>query len=478
MSNPVASFEDFSPRALRLVTWLQHAGRRRTLVLTLFLILATATADWRVGTEISMGLLYILPVMVAAAVLPPPIIVVLSGICATLGVVFYHPRPPMQTALHFLFALAANLLAGLFMGALIRNRQQALQHIDQLSREQILRRVTEEQLRVLAESSLAAILTLDQDGVVIAANGSANTLFGVPAGQTVVGSEMDDALPLLAEALRMARGAEPFQTAAQSRGRRRDGGIFLANTWLSTYRTPEGLRLAAIIVDSSEEMRDREERHLRQVEMTNRVTLAAITHEIRNFCSAMSLVYASLKRMAEFAVDYRFQELGNLIDGVGKIAAMKLDSTFDEFLEEVPLKQVLEDLRIIVEPDWNEMQGTLRWSVPEDIPVVLGQRHGLLQAFLNLAQNSRRAVTDCSVRELEIEVFAAKSRVTVRFRDSGTGIAHPETLFEPFKSGSLSSGMGLYISRAILRNYGGDLRFEPCEKGASFAVELEVPEYK
>jgi C4-dicarboxylate-specific signal transduction histidine kinase len=159
---------------------------------------------------------------------------------------------------------------------------------------------------------------------------------------------------------------------------------------------------------------------------------------------------------------------------VGKIAAMKLDSTFDEFLEEIPLRQVLEDLRIIIEPDWNEIQGTLRWNLPDDIPPVLGQRHGLLQAFLNLAQNSRRAVGDCPVRELNIEVSSIARRVTVHFRDSGTGVSTPDELFQPFQSGSLSSGMGLYVSRAILRNYGGDLRFEPCSKGASFAVELEA----
>ena len=221
-------------------------------------------------------------------------------------------------------------------------------------------------------------------------------------------------------------------------------------------------------------MRDREERHLRQVEMTNRMTLAAITHEIRNFCGAMSLVYANLSRMGEFSSERRFQELGNLIEGVGKSSAMKLESTFDEFLEEVPLKQILEDLRIIVEPDWNEMQGTLRWNLPDEIPLVLGQRHGLLQAFLNLVQNSRRAVADCPIRELSISVSATTRRVSVQFRDSGAGITKPETLFEPFQSGSLSTGMGLYISRAILRNYGGDLRFEPCQTGACFAVELET----
>jgi PAS domain S-box-containing protein len=473
MSTPLAPFDDLNPRPLRLVRWLQRTGKARTLCLTLVLILGTALADWKVGTEISMGLLYVLPVMVAAAVFPPSVIAALSGVCAMLGVVFYHAGPPMQTALHFLFALATNLFAGLFVGALIRNRQQALQHIDQVGREQALRRVTEEQLRILAESSLAAILTLDENGVIIAANRAANTLFGAPSGQTVLGARIDDFLPLLTEALRMAHNHQPFQTAAQSRGRKRSGAMFLANTWLSTYRTGEGLRLAAIVVDSSEEMRDREERHLRQTELTNRVTVAAVTHEIRNFCGALSLVYANLSRTTELAPDHRFRELGILIEGLGKIASMKLESTIDDFLEEVPLKQVLEDLRIIVEPDWNEILGSVRWNLPDEMPVVLGQRHGLLQAFLNLAQNSRRAVADRPLRELNIEVTTAGPRIVVRFQDSGPGIAAPDALFQPFQSGALSSGMGLYISRATLRNYGGDLRVEPCPAGACFTVELE-----
>ena len=46
-------------------------------------------------------------------------------------------------------------------------------------------------------------------------------------------------------------------------GRREDGDIFLAHTWFSTYGAREGTRLAAIVVDSSEEMRDREEQNLR-----------------------------------------------------------------------------------------------------------------------------------------------------------------------------------------------------------------------
>jgi C4-dicarboxylate-specific signal transduction histidine kinase len=34
------------------------------------------------------------------------------------------------------------------------------------------------------------------------------------------------------------------------------------------------------------------------------------------------------------------------------------------------------------------------------------------------------------------------------------------------------------VSRAVVRSYGGDLRFEPQSKGASFVVELQVAEHQ
>ena len=38
----------------------------------------------------------------------------------------------------------------------------------------------------------------------------------------------------------------------------------------------------------------------------------------------------------------------------------------------------------------------------------------------------------------------------------------------------VSLGMGLYLSRFIVRSYGGELRYEPGPSGSCFAVELEA----
>ena len=56
--------------------------------------------------------------------------------------------------------------------------------------------------------------------------------------------------------------------------------------------------------------------------------------------------------------------------------------------------------------------------------------------------------------------------------DTGLGIASPYSLFKPFQLGANATGLGLYVSRAILRTFGGELNFEPRSQGCCFAVNL------
>jgi two-component system, LuxR family, sensor kinase FixL len=110
------------------------------------------------------------------------------------------------------------------------------------------------------------------------------------------------------------------------------------------------------------------------------------------------------------------------------------------------------------------------------MPSVVADPPGLLQAFLNLAKNSHRAVQKSSRRELHIEVLVKQDRAMVVFEDSGPGIAAPDRLFQPFQPGADGAGLGLYISRAVVRSCGGDLRFESGTDGSRFVVDLQVIE--
>jgi len=133
---------------------------------------------------------------------------------------------------------------------------------------------------------------------------------------------------------------------------------------------------------------------------------------------------------------------------------------------------VLEEARIIVEPAAREAGIAVTWQVPAGLPLVQGDHLSLLQVFLNLARNSQRALEEAARKDLAVEVSCGGEMVTVRFRDTGGGVRAPERLFQPFQAGAEEAGLGLYVSRAMLRSCGGDLRYEPQPGGACFVAEL------
>jgi two-component system sensor kinase FixL len=457
-----------------MISLCLKTGRVKVLSATAALVLVVALADWAVGNTISLGVLYILPMMLGAVILGPLEIAGLALVCASLRSRFDVPSSHAEAILRFAFASLSYFASGLFVTALVRNRELVVEHLAKIQREQELRREAEEQLSVLVESSPAAILTLDQDGVILAANRAAKSLFMIPEAQTLAGRPIAAYLPLLADALRLESGPDAFRTAAQCQGRRQNGEIFLADTWFSSYPTSEGTRLAAIVVDSSEEMRDREEQNLKQLMKYNRIAAAGVSHEVRNLCGTISMLSLNLREKHHLAGDEDYQGFLTLVRGLERIASFDLHSRVQDAVEAVELKKVLDHLSIMIEPNWREMDGTVRWTLPETSPSVVADPHGLLQVFLNLAQNSLRAVSEGPARNLEITALEGEQRVLVFFQDSGPGVEAPERLFQPFQAGADGTGLGLYISRAIVRSYGGDLRFEESARGCCFVVELPV----
>ena len=178
----------------------------------------------------------------------------------------------------------------------------------------------------------------------------------------------------------------------------------------------------------------------------------------------------------ELAQDDDFQGLANLVKGIERMANLELRARAREGsdMEEVPLQRVLDDLRIVIESEWTGIDGIVRWHLAQSLPNVLADPHGLLQAFLNLAQNSHRAVQMSSVRELDITACVQDGKALTRFVDSGPGVDCPERLFQPFQQAADGTGLGLYVSRALVRSYGGDIRFQRQPGGACFVVELKV----
>jgi C4-dicarboxylate-specific signal transduction histidine kinase len=167
-----------------------------------------------------------------------------------------------------------------------------------------------------------------------------------------------------------------------------------------------------------------------------------------------------------------FVALQRLVAALTELASLDLRSSDDD-TRETDLRSVLDHLRVVIEPDWEEIGGSVAWDVPASLPPVAATAHGLLQILLNLCQNSLRAATARSMPpQLRVAVVSSADDVVVTVTDNGPGVTAPEQLFHlhPPGAGAHGSGLGLYISRELARSVGGDLQYVRTDDGAAFRV--------
>ncbi len=456
--------------------YLSSATRSAVLVRATLLIALIALIDWKVETNISLGFLYLFPMLIVGAQLSRWQIALVAALCTQL-VEWFDPFPfvPAEGIPRVIMVFAAFFGAGLFVFESTRRRRLALRHLREIETEMDLRRDAEEQLKVLVESSPAAIFTGDAAGRILLANKAAHDLLGFDPG-ALVGARIADYLPALGNVPAQTDRSPSFRTEVECRGRRRNGDVFLSNVWFSTYRTRSGPRLAAVVIDVSQDLRDREESSLQQFMAGSRIVVATVCHEIRNLCGAIAVVHANLGRNRFFAENEDYRALGTLVEGLEKISSLELRQSAAESMHGVDLAVVLDELRIVIGPALRDSGIEVIWHVPGALPQVWAEGQVLLQVFLNLIKNASRALESSSDKRITITASAEAQRVLVRVEDTGPGVAAPERLFRPFQSGAESTGLGLYISRALVRGFRGDLSYEKRARGSCFTITLAVAE--
>ena len=439
------------------------------------LIAAIALIDRRVN--LSFGLLYLFPVILVGTALPRWSVLLVAAFCTWLTDLF-NPFPFAASASlpQDILVFAALAGTGLVAYEMTRSRGREIAHRQTLEREAGARREAEEQLTFLINTSPAAILTMSAGGAILLANAAAHRLFGVPDGQ-LPGRRIDRYVPSLGHVLTDGGTSQTYQTDMQCRGEREHGEVFLANVFFSTYDTAKGRRLAAMVVDTSAELLERAESNLELLLAGSKVLVAAVSHEVRNLCGAMAIIHENLARGGRLTGDTDFEALGTLVDTLTRIAAVQLKPTESRpSVTGIDLVEMLGDLRMVLDPYCEQAGISVHWqaNIPNTLPAVMADRHHLLQALLNLTKNSQRALEGCDVKNIVISVSVQADAVSIRVTDSGPGPASPDDLFQPFQKGANASGLGLYLSRALLRSFHGDLRYDPAVPGCSFIIDLAV----
>ena len=217
------------------IIW-DRKNRTAILLASGVLVLAIALVDWWTKPYFSLGFLYLFPIMLAAGFLPRWAIVLLGVACAFLSERFSN-LDPADANIRLGFEALALCGCGLLTTEVLRNRRLNLE--------------AQERTRVLVETSPAAILTVNERGVIELANQAAADLLA-PRDGHLIQEPIAAFLPELHRALRPEEGPQ-FRATMQCRAHRDNGESFLAEVWFSSYKEGATPKLAAIIADVSEE---------------------------------------------------------------------------------------------------------------------------------------------------------------------------------------------------------------------------------
>ncbi|GHU61693.1 hypothetical protein AGMMS49983_01860 [Clostridia bacterium] len=229
--------------------------------------------------------------------------------------------------------------------------------------------------------------------------------------------------------------------------------------------------------------------------------LARMSHEIRTPMNAIMGMTSILEKKLENAVkdapelqdikvnilqiENSSQHLLGLLNDILELS--KIDVGKIEIEEEpVNLRRLMDELADVIRPRCAEKSIVFEARCDDTLPgTVMTDSYRLKQVLLNLLGNAVKFTPELGYIVLRIQGIArATESVTVRFSVADTGIGmdkeEVDIIFDVFEQGDGSStrryggiGLGLPISRSIVRLMGGDIEIDSIlGEGSAFAFEL------
>ena len=211
------------------------------------------------------------------------------------------------------------------------------------------------------------------------------------------------------------------------------------------------------------QMRTRIKRFLKQrTEM-----LAGVSHDLRTPLTRMKLQISLMKdEKAKSELEVDVNEMTSMLDSY--VSFVKTESP--EPIETIIINELIGDIVKTVEKKGIELtikeKNTIQTS---------GRQIQLKRAFNNIIDNSKRYA-----KKIEIILYTNEKDCVIEFNDDGEGIPRDkyEDVFKPFFTLDPSrnklkgeSGLGLTITRDIIRSHGGDVKLSDSNLGG---LQLKV----
>jgi signal transduction histidine kinase len=233
-------------------------------------------------------------------------------------------------------------------------------------------------------------------------------------------------------------------------------------------------------------------KRLTEVDQMKDDFISTVTHELRTPLTSIRAFSEILRDHPELAPEKRSayldiiikesERLTRLINNVLDLA--KLESGRAEWhAAPLDLKQVIEDAVGATSQLLQEKRIQLELGLPPVVPQVVADRDRLMQVMLNLLSNAVK-FCDRARGRIAVSLEAGPDHLRVAVRDNGPGVRTEdrELIFDKFRQGGnilagkpQGTGLGLPISREIIRHFGGTLWLESTSgEGATFVFTLPL----
>ena len=100
------------------------------------------------------------------------------------------------------------------------------------------------------------------------------------------------------------------------------------------------------------------------------------------------------------------------------------------------------------------------------------------QVIMNILNNAKDIFIERSIKEKQITITIDEKMKSLSICDSGGGVPIEilDRVFEPYfttKEQGKGTGIGLYLSKSIIDNLGGNLRVNNTNSGACFTINFK-----
>jgi signal transduction histidine kinase len=214
-----------------------------------------------------------------------------------------------------------------------------------------------------------------------------------------------------------------------------------------------------------------------------------VAHEVRNPIAAIELNAELVGDLVKERGGADMEEAATLVTAIRE-QVNALDAITEEYLafarfprpqyDEDSVNEMVAALVEFVRPVAARQGSTVEATTDQTVPPMAIDRTLLRQSILNLVKNGLEALGRGG--KLTVSTRRVDDHVEIAIQDTGAGIASDvgKRLFEQFfTTKPQGTGLGLYISRQIIEEHGGTLRWESAPgAGTTFTATLPIKRTK